>query len=59
MQAEAAACSAGTWGWRRSASADGRAQERVTVRRDWNDGRLPSVVGTWRMDDFGPAFAPT
>ena len=32
------------------------AQERVTVRRDWNDGRLPSVVGTWRMDDFGPAF---
>jgi len=33
------------------------AQERVAVRRDWNDGRLPSVVGTWRMDDFGPAFA--
>jgi PAS domain S-box-containing protein len=33
------------------------AQERVTVRRDWNDGRVPPVVGTWRMDDFGPAFA--
>lgn len=31
-------------------------QENVTVRRDWNDGRIPSVVGTWRMDDFGPAF---
>ncbi len=32
------------------------AQERVTVHRDWNDGRVPSVAGTWRMDDFGPAF---
>jgi PAS domain S-box-containing protein len=30
--------------------------ERVVVDRDWNDGRIPSVVGTWRMDDFGPAF---
>jgi PAS domain S-box-containing protein len=33
------------------------AQERVTVRREWNDGRVPSVVGTWRLDDFGHAFA--
>ncbi len=31
-------------------------QENGTVRRDWNDGRIPSVVDTWRMDDFGPAF---
>ncbi len=31
-------------------------QEHVTVHRDWNDGRISSVVGTWRMDDFGPAF---
>lgn len=29
-------------------------QQRVTVHRDWNDGRVRSVVGTWRMDDFGP-----
>lgn len=28
----------------------------VIVERDWNDGRIPSVVGTWRMDDFGPAL---
>jgi two-component sensor histidine kinase len=34
---------------------DGR-QEHVTIHRDWNDGRVPSVVGTWHMDDFGPAF---
>jgi PAS domain S-box-containing protein len=32
------------------------AQQNVTVHRDWNDGRVPSVVGTWRMDDFGSAF---
>ncbi|MCU0759659.1 MAG: PAS domain S-box protein [Steroidobacteraceae bacterium] len=32
------------------------AQEHVIVARDWNDGRIRSVVGTWRMDDFGPAF---
>ncbi len=23
------------------------------VHRDWNDGRLPSVVGQWRLADFG------
>jgi PAS domain S-box-containing protein len=32
------------------------AQAHVTVHRDWNDGRIPSVVGTWRVNDFGPAF---
>ncbi len=32
------------------------AQTHVTVHRDWNDGRIASVVGTWRMDDFGPRF---
>ena len=32
------------------------AQTHMTVHRDWNDGRLASVVGTWRMEDFGPAF---
>ncbi|HYD67129.1 PAS domain S-box protein [Azospirillum sp.] len=32
------------------------AQAHVTVHHDWNDGRVPSVAGTWRMDDFGPAF---
>jgi PAS domain S-box-containing protein len=31
-------------------------QRHVVVRQDWNDGRIPSVVGTWAMDDFGPAF---
>lgn len=31
-------------------------QAHIQVRRDWNDGRIPSVVGRWRMDDFGPAF---
>jgi PAS domain S-box-containing protein len=30
--------------------------ERVTVHRDWNDGSVASVVGTWRMKDFGPGF---
>ncbi len=28
----------------------------ITVHRDWNDGRIPSVVGTWRLPDFGPAY---
>ncbi len=28
----------------------------ITVHRDWNDGRIPSVVGRWRLPDFGPAF---
>ena len=28
----------------------------VTVQRDWNDGRLASVAGTWRMRDFGPSL---
>ena len=32
-------------------------QTHVEVRRDWNDGRIPSVVGRWRMDDFGPRFS--
>ncbi len=31
-------------------------REHVVVRRDWNDGRLRSVVGRWRMGDFGQAF---
>ncbi|RYE54682.1 MAG: PAS domain S-box protein, partial [Rhizobiaceae bacterium] len=26
----------------------------VIVERDWVDGRLPSVAGRYRMDDFGP-----
>ena len=30
-------------------------QTHVIVHRDWNNGRIASVVGTWRMDDFGPA----
>ena len=30
------------------------AGEHITVERDWNDGRMRSVVGTWRLDDFGP-----
>ncbi len=33
------------------------AQRHVTVRQDWNSGRIPSVVGTWHMDSFGPALA--
>jgi PAS domain S-box-containing protein len=32
------------------------AQAHVIVHSDWNDGQLNSVIGTWRMDDFGPAF---
>ena len=28
----------------------------ITVHRDWNDGRIPSVVGRWRLPDFGPAY---
>lgn len=29
-------------------------EEYVTVERDWIDGQIPSVVGKYRMDDFGP-----
>lgn len=29
-------------------------QAHLRVERDWNDGRMESVVGRWRMDDFGP-----
>ncbi len=32
------------------------AGEYVEVQRDWGDGRIPSVVGTWRVDDYGPEF---
>ena len=32
------------------------AGEYVEVQRDWGDGRIPSVVGTWRLDDYGPEF---
>lgn len=32
------------------------AQAHATVNADWNNGRIASVVGTWRMDDFGPVF---
>ena len=32
-------------------------QEHSTVHRDWNDGRVPSAAGVWRLADFGPAFA--
>ncbi|MBP2301053.1 PAS domain-containing protein [Azospirillum picis] len=28
----------------------------VRVLREWSDGRIPSVRGVWRMDNFGPAF---
>ncbi|MDZ5459873.1 PAS domain S-box protein [Azohydromonas lata] len=28
----------------------------ITVHHDWNDGRIPSVVGRWRLPDFGVAF---
>ncbi len=31
-------------------------QEHISVYQDWNDGRIPSVRGRWRMDDFGPEF---
>lgn len=34
-------------------------QAHTVVHRDWSDGRLPSVVGTWRMADFGEAFVQT
>ncbi len=33
------------------------AQQHVLIQRDWSDGRLASVTGTWRMEDFGPEFA--
>ena len=29
-------------------------QAHVIIRRNWNDGRIPSVVGRWHIDDFGP-----
>jgi signal transduction histidine kinase/ActR/RegA family two-component response regulator len=28
-------------------------EEHVIVERDWTDGRIPSVAGTYRMNDFG------
>jgi PAS domain S-box-containing protein len=31
-------------------------QAHVRVHRDWNDGRIASVVGRWHIDDFGPDF---
>jgi signal transduction histidine kinase/ActR/RegA family two-component response regulator len=30
------------------------AEEHVIVESDWTDGRIASVAGTYRMDDFGP-----
>jgi PAS domain S-box-containing protein len=30
------------------------AEEHVVVERDWSDGRIGSVVGRYRMNDFGP-----
>lgn len=33
--------------------------EHVTVHRDWNDGRVPSFRGRWRLDDFGPRLVNT
>ncbi|NML13588.1 CHASE domain-containing protein [Azohydromonas caseinilytica] len=32
------------------------AQTQVTVHRDWNDGRIASAAGTWRMDNFGASL---
>ncbi|MFO1454891.1 MAG: PAS domain S-box protein [Steroidobacteraceae bacterium] len=32
------------------------AQQFVIIERDWNDGRIPSVVGRHRMNDYGPQF---
>ena len=29
-------------------------EQHVTVERDWTDGRIASVCGRYRMDDFGP-----
>jgi PAS domain S-box-containing protein len=34
----------------------GQSQAHITVHRDWNDGRIPSLQGTWRLGDFGPAY---
>lgn len=31
-------------------------QQHIVVNRDSNDGQIPSVVGRWHMDDFGPAL---
>lgn len=28
----------------------------IIVHRDWNDGRIPSVTGRWRLADFGDDF---
>ena len=28
-------------------------QDYATVRQDWNDGRMPSITGRRRLDDFG------
>ncbi len=30
--------------------------QHIAVHCVWGDGRVPSVRGTWRMDDFGPQF---
>ena len=30
--------------------------ESATVRRHFADGRLPSMIGTWQLEDFGPDF---
>jgi PAS domain S-box-containing protein len=35
---------------------DGQAQPHITVHRDWNDGRIPSVKGTWDLGDLGQAY---
>ena len=29
-------------------------QDFVTVAQEWNDGRMSSFAGHWRLDDFGP-----
>ena len=29
-------------------------QEFATVGKEWSDGRMPSMAGRWRLDDFGP-----
>jgi len=31
-------------------------QEHITIERDWTDGRMASLSGRFRMDDFGPAI---
>ena len=32
-------------------------QAHIEVLHDWGDGRIPSVVGRWAMQDFGAHFA--